>query len=54
MINGVKFAKFDPFSNLEYYNIPGYEVDFVSKLEGLDRLPDEALEALINIINEIK
>ena len=28
--------------------------DFVSKLEGLDKLPDEALNALINTINEIK
>lgn len=54
VINEVKFSKFGPFSNLEYYNIPGYEVDFVSKLEGLYRLPDEALEALINTINEIK
>ncbi len=71
--NKAKFAKFGPFSSLEYYNIPGYEVDFndkdylnnvkarmkdrydfVSKLEGLDKLPDEALNALINTINEIK
>lgn len=71
--NKAKFVKFGPFSSLEYYNIPGYEVDFndkdylnnvkarmkdrydfVSKLEGLDKLPDEALNALINTINEIK
>jgi hypothetical protein len=29
-------------------------LEFVSKLEGMDKLPEEAINAIKNLINEIK
>lgn len=71
--NVAKFKPFGPFSDLEYYEIPGYEPDFSSKsyleevkarmidrlhfvtdVDDFNRLPDEALDAIQKVVDEIK
>jgi len=54
-----KIAGYEPdFNNKEYCeNVKARmqdRLDFVSKLEGLDKLPDEAIDAIKKILNEIK
>ena len=54
-----KIEGYEPdFNNKEYCeNVKARmqdRLDFVSKLEGMDRLPQEAIEAIENLIKEIK